>query len=234
MNAVLKAGVVPAADQLRRLQSPAADTEVVQPQPRVPGRWLSEAELETLLADAFDQGVREGQKRTEHQLRESSRRDAEAAARQALQKALADHQAEACRALAAKWQGLATQLSEQWRALGARAEAEVSEWTFVATTRLLGRMSDEQLRESVCQVLDEAGLRDPIQVLVHPDDAAVIGAEAGLWPPEVQFVGDASVKLGGCLIRAPQQTLDARLEVQLAFLRQALDTARRERQGGSS
>ena len=232
MNAVLKAGAVPSAEQSRPLRSATSASAPLHAQP--PGRWINEADLDAMLADAFDQGARSGQKQAEQKLLESARRDAEASARQALHKALADHQADVQKAQAAKWQGLATQWATQVSSLRAEVEAEVTEWTFVATTRLLGQVPEAQVKAAVNHVLSEAGLRDPIEVLVHPDDHQVLCAESLDEFPDVQFVADATIALGGCLIRTRQQVLDARLEVQLEFLRQALEVARRERLGDRS
>jgi flagellar biosynthesis/type III secretory pathway protein FliH len=232
MNAVLKAGAVPAAEQSRPLRSTPSASVPLHAQR--PGRWISKADLDAMLADAFDQGARNGQKQAEQRILESARRDAEASARQALQKALSDHQADVQKAQTAKWHGLAAQWATQLRSLRTEVDAEVTEWTFVATTRLLGRMSETQVKAAVRHVLSDAGLRDPVQVLVHPDDHQFLCAEPLDEFADVQFVPDATVALGGCLIRTQQQTLDARLEVQLQFLRQALDAARRERVGGRS
>lgn len=229
MTAVLKAGASSVAESSRPMRATPLGAA-----PPPPGRWLSESELEALRVEAFDRGVREGRQQAEQRLLETARRDAEAAARQALQKALADHQAEAGRVQTAKWQGVAASLTDQMQSLREAIESEVAEWTFVATTRLLGEMSAEQVRSAVRRVLDDAGLREPAQVLVHADDHAIICADPTAWPPDVQFVPDAAISLGGCLVRTPLQTLDARLEVQLAFLRQALDGARRDRLGTGS
>jgi flagellar assembly protein FliH len=228
MNAVLKAGASLTTGSSRLLR--AASAVAAPPQaPQPPGRWLTESELQARLAESFDRGVREGCQQAEQRIRESARAEAEAAARQALQQALTDHQSEAGRALAARWHSVAASLADQMKALREAVESEVTEWTFIATTRLLGEVSAEQLRSSVRRVLDDAGLREPAQVLVHIDDHAVICTESTTWPPEVQFMPDPAVGLGGCLVRTPWQTLDARLEVQLEFLRQALDGARRAR-----
>lgn len=231
MNAVLKAGALPATELSRPLRPAASAAAPLQTQP--PGRWITEADLESMLADAFEQGARKGQQQTEQRLLESSRRDAEASARQALQKALADHQNDVQKAQTAKWQGLAAQLTAQLRELRAEVEAQVSEWTFVATTRVLGQMPDVQIRSAVSHVLADAGLRGAVQVLVHPDDHRILCAEPLDEVPDIQLVPDTTVAIGGCLIRTEQQLLDARLEVQLEFLRQALDVARRERLGAS-
>lgn len=230
MNAVLKAGAVPTAEQSRPLRSVPPFSASPHTQP--PGRWITEADLEAMLADAFDQGARHGQKQAEQHFLESTRRDAEDGARQALRKALADHQADVQKQQTAKWQELAAQWATQVSALRAGVEAEVTEWTFAATTRLLGQMSEAQVTAAVGQVLSEAGLRDPVQVLVHPDDHRALCTGALGGASDVQFIADKAVALGGCLIRAPQQLLDARLEVQLEYLRQTLDVTRRERQGG--
>lgn len=230
MSAVLKAGAAPIAEHARALQATHATLPAPQPStPQPPGRWLTEADLESMLADAFDQGARSGQKQAEQQLRELARREAADNADRVLQRALVDHREALQRGEAARWQALSEQLADQMRSLRAELEAEVTEWTFVATTRLLGLISKGQVHAAVLHVLAEAGLRGPVQVHVHPKDHEILSTDSSGVVPDVQFVADAKVEVGGFFIRTPQQVLDARLEVQLALLRQALDVERRER-----
>jgi len=57
---------------------------------------------------------------------------------------------------------------------------------------------------------------------------------AGGSPASVVWVADPEVRLGGCIVASPEGGLDARLEVQLQKLRQALLQARVERTASGS
>lgn len=231
MSTVLKAQLTRSAGQARALH-PAPNAAVQAP--LTPGRWMSESDLDALLAQAFEDGLHRGRQQGEQQEREAAQRDAEHRAKQALDRALADHQARAQRLQGETWRSLAATLADQLQALKTQLEAEVTEWTFVAATRLLGQASEEQVQSAVRQVLAQARLRGPVQVLVHADDLALLTHDAAEWAEGVSFAADPAVALGGCLVRSPHETVDARVEVQLQFLRDALDAARRDRQAAES
>lgn len=229
MSSVLKAGAASPELVARSLRP-----SVHEPTPAVaqPGRWVTEAELKSLLDEAFEAGRKQGAEHAEKAMREVAKREAERNAKVELDAALAEHTSKTQRAQAEKWRGLATALAGQMQALREQLEAEVTEWSFVATTRLLGTASETQVVQAVRQVLQASGLNEPLELLVHPEDFAALQDDPAEWPPGVSFGTDPSIELGGCLIKTARETLDARLEVQLRYLRDALDAARRERAGG--
>ena len=81
---------------------------------------------------------------------------------------------------------------------------------------------------AVAKLLVQHGTKDQLAVHVHPSDAALLAAgrdgnEAWRW------VADDAVQLGGVILRSPEGSLDARLEIQLAALREALLKTRAQR-----
>lgn len=67
---------------------------------------------------------------------------------------------------------------------------------------------------------------------VHPDDAAVVRAQARTWLPEamapevLEVVADGAVARGGVVVDTELGRVDARLDVQLAAITRALAAAR--------
>ncbi|HZS11888.1 MAG TPA: FliH/SctL family protein [Nitrospirales bacterium] len=88
----------------------------------------------------------------------------------------------------------------------------------------LPEMVVEQVREAVGRV-KEGG---PIRVLVHPEDAPLV--QAAREAIEKTFEGTVSLQIeprptitrGGCQVETPARLVDARIEVQLARLGDAL------------
>lgn len=232
---VLKAGMAATVPQSRvLLRAAASPVEAVLSEP---GVWFRQSDLDALREGCVEQGFQRGMEQGRQQALTDARREAEHEARQRLErelKALHDrHDKEQLE----KWRGLTAALASQVQELRDRLEADVTEWTFIATARLLGCKPPEDVVAAVRQVLAEANLDGPLTVLLHADDLATVEAgrvaHAGAWPANLRFVADARVKLGGCLVQSAVQTLDARLEVQLALLRDQLDLARLQRTEGA-
>jgi flagellar assembly protein FliH len=76
------------------------------------------------------------------------------------------------------------------------------------------------VRTAAAQVRETQGLR----VRVHPEDAEWLGWQGNAAGWNLQ--ADPSVALGGCIVESSQGSLDARLELQLERLRDALCKAR--------
>lgn len=197
---------------------------------REPGRWISEAELQAVSAKCVAQGREEGMTQGRAQAEVVAREQAQQQARVQLDAEIMAYKEKQAKDHTEKWRSLATALAHQAQGLCDQLQAEVTEWTFLAVCRLLGRQSQEQVSAMVQQVLAEAQLNEPLTILLHANDLAVIDLEAGSWPSHVKLAADERVRLGGCLVQSAHQTLDARLEVQLTLLRELLDAARRERQ----
>jgi flagellar assembly protein FliH len=80
------------------------------------------------------------------------------------------------------------------------------------------------LRQAAARLRTQRGLT----VHLHADDLAMLAADPqGAGIDGVQLVADPQVKLGGAILRAQQGSLDARLEAQLALLKDLLMQQRR-------
>lgn len=88
----------------------------------------------------------------------------------------------------------------------------------------LGGAIVEQVREAVAKVR-EGG---PLKVLVNPGDAALLEeAREAITSSfdgtmSLQVEADARITSGGCLVETPSRVVDARIEVQLAKIAEAL------------
>jgi flagellar assembly protein FliH len=138
------------------------------------------------------------------------------------------------RETAEKWRGLAMALADQASKVRQALHQEVTEAAFVAVVRLVGEraVSPEQVGHLVTSVIEESGLAGPYRVLLHPGDLKVV-AEALADSAEldqIEFQADDRVTTAGCIVEGPEQTLDARLDVQLTLLKRQLDQLRRNRQ----
>ncbi len=226
---VLKATHVASTGQTRLLHGGAPALRPAEA-PREPGRWITESELqaygERCLAQGRQEGMTQGQMQAEATAQEEAQRLAKVKMEAEL-KTLHDKQA---KENAEKWRSLATALAQQAQGVRDQMQAELTEWTFLAVTRILGQQSRELVTAAVQHVLAEAKLNEPLTVLLHAQDLAALDVHDGLWPAQVTLATDERVKLGGCLVQTAHQTLDARLEVQLELLREMLDIARLERQ----
>ena len=199
------------------------------PPPRT-GTWLADTEWEALRRECHDQGyqmgLNEGRRQAASEMREPLQREAD----ERIERALARHADELAHREAREWSLRADRLQAQFNALGSRLQAEVTDWAFAAVVRLLGRADPADIGAAVRQVLVEAGLEGPLRIRMHPSDLQRWQAGADFGPtdrPEgLEAVADPRVQLGGFLLESPVQTLDARLEVQLGLLKQALDAAR--------
>ena len=229
---VLKAGQAASAPQSHVvLRAPAPEENVAVAEP---GRWVSQSELDALREHCFEQGHAQGVEQGRAQTRQDERRQAEREAQLTLERELKQRQDKHAREDAEKWRGLATALAMQAQALRDQLEAEVTEWTFIAIARLLGQRAPDNVAAAVRQVLADAQLDGPLTILLHASDLAAVQVGEESWPAQLNFAEDARVKLGGCLVQSAVQTLDARLEVQLALLRDSLDLARLKRiEGGA-
>ena len=106
------------------------------------------------------------------------------------------------------------------------------EVSFAAVCRLLGRQAATRatLAAMVRGLIE--GEREPatLTVRLHPHDAQQLEGGVNGLDPQLRFQADAGIELGGCVIDSPRGTLDARLELQLQHLREALTAARRQQQ----
>ena len=179
-------------------------------------------------ADGHAEGLRAG--------REEGLRQAEAQARAALQDAIGEATAalrEQRRCLEdrqQKLQALQASLRQAQTNVWAEAEDDMVALCFETVCRVLGPAlaSAEGLQAQIRQLLAASPSRaEGLALHVHPGDARVL-AECGWGAESPALVADASVALGGCLLRGVTGTLDARLETILDACRRELLAARSE------
>lgn len=153
--------------------------------------------------------------------------------REGLQRGRDEASKESKRQIVSVGEILAALRIERQRQLDAVQELAV-ELAFVAMGRILGDAlaTREGVIEMVRHALQEEADRHRLKIVrISPDDWNFLGEagraalveEAGAG---IQVVADARVKLGGCLLDLERGALDARLEVQLARLKDALLDAR--------
>lgn len=230
LSSVLKSGHAlfdPQPRALRSLAAPKVGAAVpsIAEEAAPEGQWLSMESLKELQAQCEARGRKLGAA--------EAAEAAESKANERAQRELEERLQKQAAAQAEKWRGLASALAGEAQALRESLDSQVTEWTFIAATRLLGQLPLESVASAVRQVLSEARIEEPLTVLLHPMDFADLERAQELWsetwPAHINFKPDELVTLGGCRIKSAHQNLDARLEVQLTLLREALDGARESR-----
>lgn len=100
--------------------------------------------------------------------------------------------------------------------------------SFEAVCRVLGEhvATAEGLRSQLLQSVRALRGRRLVAVHLHPDDLATLRREPAqdevFANDDIQWIADAEMVLGGCIVRSPEGGLDARLEAQLEVLRHLL------------
>jgi flagellar assembly protein FliH len=120
-------------------------------------------------------------------------------------------------------------LPQQVEARLAAAEEDMLALSFEAVCRVLGDhvVTANGLRAQLLQSVRAMRGRRLVAVHLHPDDLATLEREpdaaADLLANEaIEWVADAEMTLGGCIVRSPEGGLDARLDTQLGALRDLL------------
>jgi len=120
-------------------------------------------------------------------------------------------------------------LPQQVEARLAAAEEDMLALSFEAVCRVLGDhvVTANGLRAQLLQSVRAMRGRRLVAVHLHPDDLATLQREpdaaADLLANEaIEWVADAEMTLGGCIVRSPEGGLDARLDTQLGALRDLL------------
>lgn len=228
---VLRGDLAQAGSQRILLRAQPAATPA---EPAPAGMWITEQELASFKRQWTEQAREEGRALAQQQAQELAHQQADAEASARLARELKARDDKHAKEQAEKWRGLATALADQLQALREQVTAEVSEWSFITVTRLIGQQPREAVVAAVGHVLAEARLDGPATVLVNAQDLAFIeaarDAAPAAWPADLSFAASDKLPLGGCMVQSPVQTLDARLEVQLGLLREAMDLARHQRQ----
>ncbi len=103
------------------------------------------------------------------------------------------------------------------------SESQVAALAVAAAEQILRAQIDlrpEAVQTIVRAVLDTAKRATRLRIRVHPDDAAVVSAMAGL--EGAQLEEDDTLGRGDCVVQTELGALDGRLSVQLEALRRAL------------
>ncbi|SFD93479.1 FliH/SctL family protein [Paracidovorax konjaci] len=199
----------------------------------------------------YEQGLQEGRRTARDDIEHRAQSLAQGLVRQALdeaQQATRKQQMD----LQAQTQELARRLeavdrlaeqmaAERKRCLEA-AEDDMLELAFEALCRVVGDQlaSREGVRAVLHKTLQAWHGRHPLSVHVHPDDLALLQGDVvtlehlssrgfDAQRQTLRWVADSEVRLGGCLIRAVEGALDARLERQLETVTACLVETRASR-----
>jgi flagellar assembly protein FliH len=185
---------------------PTSDAAPAQPQS--PTRVVAE-ELEALRRHATESGREQGREQGLQQGRAAGEREGL-------------HQIQLLRAVVEELR------AAQLRALGGLAQS-ATDIVLVAVGKILGDafVSREAALAAVQEAVRRCQERSHLRVCVAPGDFEVLSARhdelleqtrAG----ELEFVADERVALGGCIVESATGSLDARLEVQLQRLHEAV------------
>lgn len=200
-------------------------------------RAREQASIDATQRAAFERGRDEGKAQGLAEGREAGRRSAEQEAR-AVREAVAARVAQLDELLAT----LRTELARRLE----RAEDDMVTLCHAAICRILGEeyLTRDGVAQHVRQAIREGGFLGAgsnlgqLAIHVHPQDLAKLEADSMLasWLRQhaaagvVRWVPDERVRMGGCLVRSGDGTIDARLETQLAALRAVLSEGRAARQ----
>jgi len=184
--------------------------------------------------EGLAKGLAEGRARAAEEARQAS----ELASRKAEQ-ALAEHSEKLSRELTQQaqvaYQARVKVLAQLLEALPQRIEErlvavedDMLALSFEAVCRVLGEhvATAEGLRSQLLQSVRALRGRRLVAVHLHPDDLATLRREPAqdevFANDDIQWISDAEMVLGGCIVRSPEGGLDARLEAQLEVLRHLL------------
>jgi len=135
----------------------------------------------------------------------------------------------------ARFASIAASLNQARESVLDNAEAATVEIVYTAVCRIIGDLAvtREAVASMVNQVLRSFQQHDELVVNLNPQDLDLIqtandphiAALAG----QCTLRADSSIRFGGCIVEGSGGTLDARLEVQLAHLRETLLAVRKNR-----
>jgi flagellar assembly protein FliH len=103
---------------------------------------------------------------------------------------------------------------------------DVARFAYATVDALLGRelaLAESPVRDAVEHALRFTPDRTAAIVIVHPDDLELLGAVGDLAGARaVEVLGDATVQRGGCVVRAGECEIDARIDAALERVRELL------------
>ncbi|HSV34579.1 MAG TPA: FliH/SctL family protein [Ramlibacter sp.] len=123
-------------------------------------------------------------------------------------------------------------LQDQRTRLLEEAEDDLVAMGFEVVCRVLGAQAVEPaVIQGMVEHLLSSRAMTRVTARVHPDDHAWLAGQASIAgrASDWQWMADQKVQMGGVLIESDQGHLDARFEVQVDALRQALSRAREAR-----
>ncbi|MFU8807029.1 MAG: FliH/SctL family protein [Bradymonadaceae bacterium] len=111
------------------------------------------------------------------------------------------------------------------------AQTDMLTLAFGIAQRLIGKaieLNPQVVNSIVSQQLEYVRGRRQVTILVHPEDLLVVEGARGEFANQLEgaalyFDADPSVSRGGCVIETESGRIDARLEVQLGILRDAIE-----------
>jgi len=126
---------------------------------------------------------------------------------------------------------LAKQRDELRATVSRETEQDLIALCHAAICRIVGEATIRRevttavVREAIDQWLKAGSMSSgAVEVRVHPDDLELLNSERTLSVrlSSVSWLADESVQLGGCIVSGEHGRLDARLETQLAAMRELL------------
>lgn len=223
----------------RRTETPGTDMPVPESPAQAAAAQIGEEARRLGYEEGFAKGCAEGRaqgseeaQRLASQAAEQAARELQAHAERTIQELRQQAQA-AYQARIQVLDGLVAALPPQVEARLAAAEDDMLALCFEVVCRVLGESAarPEMLRAQLNRAMDSLRHRRLVAVHLHPDDLAALERDHGLAAnrpggKEIQWIADAQVALGGCILQSPEGGLDARLETQLDALRDLLQQTR--------
>jgi len=184
-------------------------------------------ECRVLKADLVDRltGLSEAIERAEQRadrLVEEARREADAIRREARETGRREGYEELVEEIA--------RVRERYRTIQDEAERDTLELAFRVAEQIVGRTIEQDpavVRRMVAESLEHVRGKRHVVVHVHPDDLAELAPHREAMGEEldgatIYFEEDDRLERGGCLIETEATRVDARLEMQLQTLEEAI------------
>ena len=172
--------------------------------------------------DALSDALQRAEARAER-IVEQARREADTIRREAREEGRRDGYEELVDRIA--------EVRERYRQIQDEAERDTLELAFRIAERIVGRtieLEPEVVREMIAGALEHVRGKRHVVVYLHPDDLQSVAPHREAMADEldgatIYFEEDDRIDRGGCLIETESTRVDARLEMQLERLKDALE-----------